>query len=107
MPRPIEEGQFNTTRSLVSLEGSDAGYGKRREMNLNSRGMPSPAMIVAVLGLTVALGTTAIAAPDGANKISRSKTKQIARKQANKVVDQRAPSLRVAHANTAGHADTA
>lgn len=63
---------------------------------------PSPAMIVAALALTVALGGTAIAA-DPAQKITKAKVKTIAQKQVNKL----APGLDVASAKQADEADTA
>jgi hypothetical protein len=68
-------------------------------MSLSLRGpRPSPALIVAALGLVLALAGTAIAAPDFvAKKVTKSKVKQIAKKQINKA----APGLSVDHATTA------
>lgn len=68
-------------------------------MSLSLRGpRPSPALIVAALGLVLALGGTAIAAPDFvAKKVTKSKVRQIAKKQINKA----APGLSVDHATTA------
>jgi hypothetical protein len=74
-------------------------------MRLMSRPRPSPAIIVAALALTVALAGTAIAAPDLASeRISKSKTKQIAKKQAKKVLNNREAGLDVNSATTAGSA---
>ena len=55
-------------------------------MSLYLRGpRPSPALIVAALGLVLALAGTAIAGPDFvAKKVSQWKVKQIAKKQINK-----------------------
>jgi hypothetical protein len=62
---------------------------------------PSPALLVACAALVVALAGTAVAAPDIATKaITKSKVKQIAKKQINKA----APGLSVDHANTADSA---
>jgi len=54
---------------------------------------PSPAMIVAVLAVLAALAGTALAAdPDATSSaVSRKSIKKIARKQANKAIDKRAP----------------
>ncbi|HEY6772101.1 MAG TPA: hypothetical protein VI035_06585 [Solirubrobacterales bacterium] len=68
---------------------------------------PSPAMIVALAALVVALAGTAMAAPTAIksilNKKEKKQTKGIARNQVNKL----APGLSVKHADTAGSADTA
>ena len=53
---------------------------------------PNPALVVAVIALVAALGGTAVAADPVANTaISKKKTKKIANKQAQKVVDQTLP----------------
>jgi hypothetical protein len=68
---------------------------------------PSPAMIVAVTALIVALAGTAMAAPTAIksilNKKEKKQTKNIAKNQINAL----APGLSVKRANTAGSADTA
>jgi hypothetical protein len=70
-----------------------------------SRGfrLPSPALVISIIALTAAVGggTFAIAALNG------DKVKEIARNQANKVLEKKGPDLSVAHANTAGFADSA
>jgi hypothetical protein len=65
--------------------------------------------VVAALAIVAALAGTAVAADTGAtsNKITKSKVKKIAKKQANKVLDQRESSLRVDHAKTAEQATNA
>jgi hypothetical protein len=61
-------------------------------------------MVVAAVALIFAVAGTAIAGPGAiSNKISKSKVKKIAKKQINKA----APGLSVAHAQTAGSADSA
>ena len=68
---------------------------------------PSPAMIVAMTALVVALAGTAMAAPTAIksilNKKEKKQTKNIAKNQINAL----APGLSVKHADTAGSADTA
>jgi hypothetical protein len=65
---------------------------------------PSPATIVAVLALVAALAGTAIAGPDATiSALTRSKVKKIA----NKRINQLAPGLHVASADTATTANTA
>lgn len=68
---------------------------------------PSPAMIVAMTALIVALAGTAMAAPTAIksilNKKEKKQTKNIAKNQINAL----APGLSVKHADTAGSADTA
>ncbi|MQA74188.1 MAG: hypothetical protein GEU88_07605 [Solirubrobacterales bacterium] len=77
-------------------------------MSLRMRSRPSPALLVGVLALVVALGGTAIAAPDFATeKINKSKVKKIAKKQAKKVLKQRAGGLSVANATNATNAQNA
>ena len=67
---------------------------------------PSPAMIVAMAALCFALVGTAVA-QDPVGKITKSKVKQISKKQANKVIDQKAPNLAVKSATTATTATNA
>jgi hypothetical protein len=50
-------------------------------------------MVVAAIAVLFALVGTAIAGPDALTKLTTSKVKKIAKKQANKVFDQRAPGL--------------
>jgi hypothetical protein len=77
-------------------------------MGVRNRVRPSPALIVAVLALVVALAGTAMAAPDLATKkVTKSKVKKISKKQANKQIKKKAPGLSVAHADTADQADNA
>lgn len=68
---------------------------------------PSPAMVVALAALVVALAGTAMAAPTAIksilNKKEKKQTKNIAKNQVNAL----APGLSVKHAGTAGTADTA
>ena len=73
-----------------------------------TRSRPSPAMIVAVLALTLALAGSAIAAPDASlTALSKAQVKRIAKKVANKQITKRAPGLSVAHAKTADNATNA
>ncbi|MQA74934.1 MAG: hypothetical protein GEU88_11435 [Solirubrobacterales bacterium] len=81
-------------------------------MTLTKHARPSPAMIVAALALVVALGGTAIAAPEFATeKINKSKVKKIAKKQgkkqARKQIKKKAPGLSVANAENAVNAENA
>ena len=71
------------------------------------RRMPSPAMLVAAVALTLALGGTAVAAPELTMRDVKKVAKKQAKKQANKLINQRAPGLSVAHANTANTATAA
>jgi hypothetical protein len=67
--------------------------------------MRNPAMVVAALALILALVGTAVAGPDATtSKITKTKVKKIAKKQANKVLTRRAPTLDV---NSARSADSA
>jgi hypothetical protein len=69
-------------------------------MRIEIRRWPSPALVISLLALTVAVGGTfAVAASN--------KDRQVTRKIATKVVKRLAPTLSVAHAGTAGRADTA
>lgn len=72
---------------------------------------PSPAMIVAMAALLVAVAGTAIAAPaaiqSALNKSDKKQIKKIATSQANKQISKRAAGLSVASANTANSADIA
>jgi hypothetical protein len=71
-------------------------------MRIDSLRRPSPATILAVVALSLALAGTAVAGSDGlTNKITKSKVRSIAKKQANKVLNQREGSLNV---KTAGRA---
>jgi hypothetical protein len=62
---------------------------------------PSPAMVVAIVALIVALTGTAV----GAVFITKKQAKKIAKNQANNEISKRAPGLAVASANTANNAD--
>jgi hypothetical protein len=77
---------------------------------------PSPAIVIAVLALVAAVAGTAVAGGPGATtSVSKKKTKQIAKKQVNKLapgianqeITERAPGLSVAHADIADTAQTA
>ncbi len=69
-------------------------------MSIHSR--PSPAMVIAVVALSFALAGTAVAGPDSLTRaVTKSKVKKIAKKQANKAIDQREGSLNVKSADTA------
>ena len=69
---------------------------------------PSPAMVVSVVAMSLALIGTAVAAPAAVERaITKSKVKRIAKKQANKVVSAREASLNVNSAKTADSATTA
>jgi hypothetical protein len=69
----------------------------------------SPAIVVAVLALIAAVAGTAVAGPGAETSVSKKKTKQIAKKQVNKLapgiandeITERAPGLSVANAVTA------
>ena len=71
---------------------------------MNQHGMPSPAILVAVLALVGALAGTAVAGQDASTRtitekkaITKKQVKKIATKQINKL----APGLSVAHADSA------
>ena len=71
---------------------------------------PSPAMMVALAALIVAVTSTAIATPIAVKSLEKKEKrviKKIARNKANQAIDQRAPGLFVGGANTAGVANTA
>jgi hypothetical protein len=68
---------------------------------------PSPAMIVAVTALIVALAGTAMAAPTAIKSILNKKEKKQVKNISKNQVNALAPGLSVKHANTAGSADTA
>jgi hypothetical protein len=72
-----------------------------------SEGRPSPAIVVAVVALIAAVAGTAVAGPGAETSVSKKKTKQIAKKQVNKLapgiandeITDRAPGLTVGTAN--------
>lgn len=67
-----------------------------------------PVMVLAALALVFAVVGTAVAGPDlYAKKLSKSKVKSIAKKQANKQIKAQAPTLSVANADTADNATNA
>lgn len=70
---------------------------------------PSPAMLVAVIAMAFALVGTAVAANDGAiyPKLTKSKVKKIAKKQANKQLKANVSGSHVNLADTATNADEA
>ncbi|MFN8183490.1 MAG: hypothetical protein U0R23_03610 [Candidatus Nanopelagicales bacterium] len=73
-------------------------------MSRMSKLRPSPALVVGFAALTLAVAGTAVAAPDPGGSlqaVSKSKVKKIARNQANKAIDARAPGLSVLSAKTA------
>jgi hypothetical protein len=72
-----------------------------------ARSRPSPAIVIAVLALVAALAGTAVAGPGAGTSVSKKKTKQIAKKQANKEITVRAPGLSVANAQNAVNAQSA
>jgi hypothetical protein len=68
---------------------------------------PSPAMIVALAALVVALAGTAMAAPTAIKSILNKKEKKQAKNIAKNQINALAPGLSVKHADTAGSADAA
>jgi len=60
-------------------------------MDRRARAKPSPAIVVAVMALVAALAGTAIAGPTATTSVSKKQTKKIAKKQANKAVDNLIP----------------
>ena len=68
---------------------------------------PSPAMIVALAALVVALAGTAMAAPTAIKSILNKKEKKQVKNISKNQVNALAPGLSVKHANSAGSADTA
>jgi hypothetical protein len=72
-------------------------------------GTSSPAIVVAIVALIAAVAGTAVADPGAGTSVSKKKTKQIAKKQVNKLapgiandeITKRAPGLSVASAVTA------
>ena len=71
-------------------------------MNSTTRTRPGPLIVAAVVALSFALVGTAIAGPDVMmGKITQSKVKKIAKKQADKQIKKRAPGLSVLSAETA------
>ncbi len=76
-------------------------------MTSSKRRRPSPAMIVALVALVVALAGTAMAAPTAIKSILNKKEKKQANNIAKNQINALAPGLSVKHADTAGSADTA
>lgn len=72
-------------------------------MRFNTAARPSPAMVVAAVALSLALAGSAVAGTEAIShsKLTKSKVKSIAKKQAKKVVKQKAPGLSVANAQNA------
>ncbi|HET9120409.1 MAG TPA: hypothetical protein VFN72_07735 [Solirubrobacterales bacterium] len=68
---------------------------------------PSPAMIVALAALVVALAGTAMAAPTAIKSILNKKEKKQVKNISKNQVNALAPGLSVKHADTAGSADRA
>ena len=76
--------------------------------SFSTYGRPSPAIVIAVLALGFAMVGSAVAGTEGlSQKLTKSKVKKIARRQANKVLGQSAADLSVAKAKEADHATTA
>lgn len=74
-------------------------------MGLSRTSRPSPAIVVAALALVAALAGTAVAGPDASTSaISKKKVKKIAEKQAINQINELAPGLSVANADTAASA---
>jgi hypothetical protein len=73
-------------------------------MSFIKRNRPSPAMIIAVAALSFALVGTAVAGTDVASKLTKSKVKKIARKQADKELR---ANISGSHVNEADHAKNA
>lgn len=65
---------------------------------------PSPALVISFVALTAVVGGTAAAAPNAPDStlqaLSKSTVRQVAAKQANKAITQRAPTLEVLLAQT-------
>jgi hypothetical protein len=80
-------------------------------MKLSTGARPSPAMVVGVLALSLAIGGSAIAGTTAVtsklDKKEKKQVKRIAKKQANKRITQRAPGLSVANAQSAVTAESA
>jgi hypothetical protein len=68
---------------------------------------PSPAMTVAIAALIVALAGTAMAAPTAIKSILNKQEKKQVKNIAKNQINQAAPGLSVARANTAGRAEAA
>jgi len=67
---------------------------------------PSPALVVAVVALVAAVAGTAMAGPTASTSaLNKKKAKAIAKKQANKQINKRAPGLSVANADQLGEVD--
>ena len=80
------------------------------QTNVSKPRRPSLSGIVAVTALVIAMGGTAIAAPDALRKLDAKEVKQVkkvAKKEANKRIDARAGGLSVASASSATSATTA
>ncbi len=74
-------------------------------MSLNTSNRPSPAMVVAAVALCFAMVGTAVAGTDGlSNKLTKSKVKSIAKKQADKRLK---ANVAGSHVNTADNATNA
>ncbi len=69
------------------------------------RSSPSPAIVLAVLALVFAIAGSAVAGTAGlSSKITKSKVRSIAAKQADRRITERAPGLSVDRASTADNA---
>ncbi|MGH2953152.1 MAG: hypothetical protein ACRDK9_03895 [Solirubrobacterales bacterium] len=76
-------------------------------MNARRSKAPSPAMVIAVVALSLAVAGTAVAGTDAVTRaITKSKVKKIAKKQANKRINKRESGLNVNSAKTAGNASS-
>lgn len=77
-------------------------------MSMITRSRPSPAMVVAVVALSFALVGSAVAGTGALDRaLTKSKVRAIAKKQANKVLNQRESGLNVNSAKTANSATNA
>ena len=80
----------------------------RKSVSGGDRRRPSAAMIIAMVALSAALAGTAIAGPEAlVSKITKSKVKKIAKKEANKRINKRESGLDVNSAKTANTATMA
>jgi hypothetical protein len=77
-------------------------------MTFRNGATPSPAMVVGVVALSLAVAGSAVAGTDGLNReITKSKVKKISKKQAKKQIEALAPGLSVANAENAANAANA
>jgi hypothetical protein len=80
---------------------------KQSRMGRIWKSRPSPALIVTSVAVALAVAGTAIAGPTAINALTKPEVRKIARAEAKRQIQRKAPGLEVGYADEAGFADEA